>query len=187
MTCLELANSVKPMRPSGARVATRDDPLISPTSAHGFLERSGVLSSRRGAGLSERDMTELRDLRDSVEHLLSHLVGQPGAGARRAVPTEGVVVLNRLAGRCRWTLRVAPDLTPSYAPSHNDPVAAVAGLCAQELSECDATRLRVCERPECQRYFYDTTRNRSARWHSEDPCGWRIRSERRAAGLSRVS
>jgi predicted RNA-binding Zn ribbon-like protein len=27
--------------------------------------------------------------------------------------------------------------------------------------------------------FYDTTRNRSARFHAENPCGWRAREARR--------
>ncbi|HKN98443.1 MAG TPA: CGNR zinc finger domain-containing protein [Pseudonocardiaceae bacterium] len=51
----------------------------------------------------------------------------------------------------------------------------------REFAECDPTRVKACARQECGHFFYDTTRNRSTLWHAEVPCGWRMRSARRAA------
>lgn len=186
VTCLEFANSAKAMRLSGAKLPSRDDPLSSSASAAVFLDKLGVLAADSCSQLSAREMTELQKLRGAVENLLSHFEGRSLDDRESTVPVESLAVINSLASRCMWTLQVASDLTASYVAARQDPVAAVAALCAMELSECDTTRLQTCERPECRLYFYDTTRNRSARWHAEDPCGWRIRSERRL-GSSRVS
>ena len=50
-----------------------------------------------------------------------------------------------------------------------------------EIGNCDPTQIRQCARAECSLLFYDMTRNRSARWHAEEPCGWRSRDQRRRA------
>ncbi len=68
----------------------------------------------------------------------------------------------------------------------DDPVARLSALCVDELSRCDRRRIKTCARSQCAMYFYDQTRNRSARWHAEDPCGWRSRDERRRAGPQRA-
>lgn len=49
------------------------------------------------------------------------------------------------------------------------------------------SRLRICQRPDCQWCYYDASKNGSARWCSSDPCGdvmkaRAYRSRRRAAG-----
>jgi predicted RNA-binding Zn ribbon-like protein len=43
----------------------------------------------------------------------------------------------------------------------------------------DLSRLRQCQRKECDLLFFDTTRSRSQRWHAESPCGWLERQHRR--------
>lgn len=48
-------------------------------------------------------------------------------------------------------------------------------------------RLRLCQRPDCQWCYYDTSKNGSARWCSSDPCGdvmkaRAYRSRQRSAG-----
>jgi predicted RNA-binding Zn ribbon-like protein len=53
--------------------------------------------------------------------------------------------------------------------------AALARRLVEEFSALDPDRLRRCARPECDLFFYDTTRSRTRRWHAEDPCGWRER------------
>jgi CGNR zinc finger len=45
----------------------------------------------------------------------------------------------------------------------------------------DTSRLRQCERQECDLLFFDPTRSRSQRWHAENPCGWLERQHRRRA------
>jgi predicted RNA-binding Zn ribbon-like protein len=54
-----------------------------------------------------------------------------------------------------------------------------------ELAEIDPTRLRRCQRRECDLLFYDTTRSATRRWHAESPCGIRERQRRhRRAGAT---
>jgi predicted RNA-binding Zn ribbon-like protein len=51
----------------------------------------------------------------------------------------------------------------------------------EELGDIDLSRLRQCQRKECDLLFFDTTRSRSQRWHAENPCGWLERQHRRRA------
>ena len=99
------------------------------------------------------------------------------------IPTDARYVLNSLAARCPWRLSVTPDLSLTETATERDLAGLVASLCVRELTSCDSTRLKVCERQECGLYFYDTSRNRSARWHAENPCGWRERADRRSSRL----
>jgi len=111
-------------------------------------------------------------------------VGGPDAalaGRASSAAAKALAVVNQLAERCPLTIRLSPELVADYVFSRDDPVGALAATCARELAQCDPSRIKVCERSECHRYFYDTTRNRSACWHAEDPCGWRMRAERRSS------
>jgi predicted RNA-binding Zn ribbon-like protein len=47
-----------------------------------------------------------------------------------------------------------------------------------ELGRLEPARLRHCAREACDLLFYDTTRSRTQRWHSESPCGLRERQDR---------
>lgn len=51
----------------------------------------------------------------------------------------------------------------------------IAVLAADLLAEHDLTLIKRCNNPQCIRYFYDTTKNRSRRWCSMDTCGNRMK------------
>jgi predicted RNA-binding Zn ribbon-like protein len=59
--------------------------------------------------------------------------------------------------------------------------AALARRVIEELAAIDPVRLRRCARRECSLFFYDSSRSATQRWHSEVPCGWRERQQRRRA------
>lgn len=176
---LALANSRRPRRPSGTRTSTYTDPLALPESAQGFLW--GLLPDVTPIDI-DVCLEDLRLLRKALEEIvttLTHSNARSTRGSGSRIPEASRRLLNSLASRCAWTQRLTLDLNLDEQPVGEDLVGRIASTCVRELADCDPTRLKVCEREECGLFFYDTTRNRSARWHAENPCGWRERAERR--------
>lgn len=188
---LGLANSRRPRRPAKVRVSDYEDPLVSPESALNLLRELGIVSDEEELSFvpEEVPLEDLQALREAVERIMAALAHgdghqQPGRGGPAAeVPADARYVFNTMAARRPWRWGVAPDLTLIETVIEGDLAGLVASLCVRELTSCDLTRLKVCERRECGLYFYDTTRNRSARWHAENPCGWRERADRRSSRL----
>lgn len=107
---------------------------------------------------------------------------QTRAAIRAAVPeAAGYAALNAVlahaqvslwlddAGTARQTVRVDD---PGWAPA----VAAARNLV--ELLEQAPDRIRCCRHPECELWFFDTTRNGSRRWCSMADCGNRAKAKR---------
>ncbi|MZQ86445.1 hypothetical protein GQF01_30520 [Paenibacillus sp. 5J-6] len=49
--------------------------------------------------------------------------------------------------------------------------AEVAASFGRILTECEPSRLRICENPDCMAVYYDETRNRSKRFCDDKACG----------------
>ncbi len=185
---LTLANSGKPRRPSGVRVARVEDPLASVGTAVEWLGDCGFAADGREGTLSASELRELRKLRLAVESVTGALADANAKGLPApSVPPGALAVLNEIAAECPVELRLGADLRPRYVFPRHDPVAALAAACVYEFADCDPSRVKACARRECGHFFYDTTRNRSTLWHAEDPCGWRMRSARRGAGAESVT
>lgn len=92
---------------------------------------------------------------------------------------NAITQLNERAKYCGWAHQLKRDGTYSDVFQSGTLAGIIASICVMELAKSDVTRIKICCRTSCGLYFYDTTRNRSARWHAENPCGWRTRSERR--------
>lgn len=157
-----------------------EDPLADVASAERFLRRLGVLPGDGGGrntvvGVSEGSLAELRRLREATEEIVASV----SVDEAPTVPRGALSVLNDFAALCTWKGSLSSDLTLTEEAVGDAPAGLLASVCVRELSACDATRLKTCERPECGLFFYDVTRNRSARWHAENPCGWRERAARR--------
>jgi predicted RNA-binding Zn ribbon-like protein len=163
------ANATRPRRPPGARTATAADPFGSPAAAAALLEPLGLA---RPPGPAELD--DLRALSAETQAITQALAS--GAAA------PGVDVLNRLAAQATATqsLRVGPGgrLTADVSWHAGTAAAELACRIVAELSRLDPTRLRHCAREACDLLYYDTTRSRTQRWHSESPCGLRERQDR---------
>jgi predicted RNA-binding Zn ribbon-like protein len=129
------------------------------------------------ADLTQGHLPSLARLADAVSELADGFAcGRPASRA--------VGIINELAAGCTGTLRLV--ITGHAAQSaqnwHDpDPVAGLARRVIEEFGDIDLSRLRQCQRKECDLLFFDMTRSRSQRWHAENPCGWLERQHRRRA------
>jgi predicted RNA-binding Zn ribbon-like protein len=129
-------------------------------------------------GLTDRDLPALTRLVRAVSALGNSLALQ------HELPSSAVEVINKLASGCKATTKLAvQDKAPRTDVDWHDPnpAAALARRGIEELGGVDSTRLRQCQRAECDLLFFDPTRSRSRRWHAEQPCGWLERQHRRRA------
>jgi predicted RNA-binding Zn ribbon-like protein len=167
---LALANLTVPRKPDRGPTIY-PDPLASTRTAKDALSLPRLSSSQLGA---------LRELHETVVQLVDGLldrrpVARPAERLTKlAEPSTARVELE--AGE-KESLRVRLDW------SDPTPAATLARRVALELGEVDITRLKRCERPECNLVFYDTTRSGTRRWHAESPCGIRERQRRHRARL----
>jgi hypothetical protein len=170
---VELANAGRARRPPGARQAVREDPVDRAGSATEMLD-----------GFVGRPITA-----DELDALIA-LSAEVAKIAESIIDGRSPVLrtLNRLAAGSpgRAQVQITPDgayatvVEWDAAPAGST----LARLVVQELGTIDPRRLRRCERPECDLIFYDSSRSGTQRWHSEVPCGWRARQQRRRASGS---
>lgn len=165
-TVLALVNAGKQRRPSRQVETTCSDLFADlETVADPFRQGS------RSEPVPESDLESLRQVQTALQSVLA-LWEKRDHQFRDALQT-----LNRFAGRCHWTRVLKEDGTLAEDPA-GSLADLVAARCVIELSQCDLTRLKTCGWPPCELVFYDATRNRSVKWHAEDPCGWRARAAR---------
>lgn len=175
---LKIANSGLARRPSGDRRATLSDPFATKDAAEAFLSEISadlIHRDRRRPALSSDILSRLTAWRGALCRLLDTVAlgSKPKA--------DDLVIVNAAANPAKRIKLLTSTMTAEERVLAEDPVARLSAFCVDELSRCDHHRIKKCARPECAMYFYDQTRNRSARWHAEDPCGWRSRDERRRA------
>jgi hypothetical protein len=165
-TVLALVNAGKQRRPS-RQVGTTFSDLFADLETVADQFRQGF----RSGLVPESDLESLRQVQISLQFVLA-LWERRDHQFRAALET-----LNHFAARCHWTRVLKEDGTLAEEPV-GSLAALVSARCVIELSQCDLTRLKTCGWPPCELVFYDTTRNRSVKWHAEDPCGWRARAAR---------
>lgn len=149
-------------------------PFADPGQARRTLAEDGVATS----GLTQGDLPALTRLADAISELAD------GLALRRPPASRAVAVVNELAAGCTGTaqLIIGGLAVQSALGWHDpDPVAGLARRVISEFDGIDLSRLRQCQRKECDLLFFDTTRSRSQRWHAESPCGWLERQHRRRA------
>ena len=171
---LELANSRKPRRPSGTSKAYLLDLLETRETLLDFLRQleHPCINYVEVASLII-NLDEIKVLRETVEQIVFQLI------KNKKFLLHVIAPLNESAKKCCWVHQLNPDGTSSDILQSGTLAGIIASICIVELAKCDVTRIKTCCRTSCGFYFYDTTRNRSALWHAENPCGWRTRSERR--------
>ncbi|HEY3727960.1 MAG TPA: CGNR zinc finger domain-containing protein [Solirubrobacteraceae bacterium] len=167
---LALANAGRPTRPPGQREPQHDGGLTTLDAASAIL--APLLP---GQQLATADLPALAELAHEVSEITSRL----SAGDR----PPRLETLNRIARDviARRALAAGPDgrLVAALQWQSAPPAAELARRAIEELGRLNPARLRVCARPECSLLFYDTTRSNTQRWHSDAPCGWRERQQRR--------
>ena len=177
---LKIANSGLARRPSGDRRATLNDPFATRETAGAFLREictDALLRDNRRAVLSSDVLSRLTAWRGALCKLLDTVA----AGAQPK--PEDLDIVNSAASPAKRIKSLTPTMSAEETILTEDPVARLSALCIDELARCDPHRIKKCARPECAMYFYDQTRNHSARWHADDPCGWRSRDERRRSTI----
>lgn len=171
---IELANSRKPKRPSRIREAYLFDPFETRETLLEFLKQiKHPYLNYDGVASLTINLDEIKILREAVEQILSQLIN------KREFSLNTITRLNESAKYCCWVHQLNRDGTYSDVLQSGTLAGIIASICVMELANCDVTRIKICCRASCGLYFYDMTRNRSALWHAENPCGWRTRSERR--------
>jgi hypothetical protein len=149
-------------------------PFTDAAQAQRALAEDGVEIS----GLTPGDLPALTRLAGAVSELADRL-------ALRQPPVSSAVdIINELASGCTGTARlvISGRAVQSAVCWHGpDPVAGLARRVIGEFDDIDLSRLRQCQRSECDLLFFDLTRSRSQRWHAESPCGWLERQHRRRA------
>ena len=173
---LKIANSGLARRPSGDRRRTFNDPFTMKEAAGAFLSQLFAHVTRRRdlcVAISSNTLSRLMGWRGALCRLLDAIV----LGVKPN-PAD-LEIINSAARRVRRVKCLTSTMSVEETVLTEDHVARLSALCIDELSRCDYRRLKKCARQECAMYFYDQTRSRSARWHAEDPCGWRSRDEKR--------
>jgi predicted RNA-binding Zn ribbon-like protein len=164
---LAIANSAMPRRPARARAHTVNDPFRDGPALDRFA-RKWLQGDRLTVG--KNDLVRLVRWRNALSAFLAAFAaGNPLVSA--------LVILNEEVERAKPTRRLSAKLEVEAVASQGLVERLVAN-CVDEIATCDPGRIRRCSRPECSLLFYDTTRNRSARFHAENPCGWRAREAR---------
>ena len=166
---ITLSNATRARRPAGSPAAIVPDPFGSYAAALALVEPLGLAQP-----LSGRELGDLKALASEARAITEALIGQG--------PLPSISTLNRLGAQAsaNQVLHVGPDGTLTadvrwHAPSA---VAELACRIVTELGRLDLARLRRCAREPCELVFYDTTRSKTQRWHSESPCGLWERQDR---------
>lgn len=156
-----------------AREPKTEDPLGDGPSFVSFIRNLVPFdhAAVTKATFTENELIRLRSWRDALYAVLAgHAAGK--------VPQGALAVLNEGIARAAQQMRVSSELKVELI-SHDRLIERIVAICVDELARCDPGRIKRCRRPECNLLFYDPTRNRNARWHAENPCGWRARDARR--------
>jgi predicted RNA-binding Zn ribbon-like protein len=160
---LLLANLGRPRRPSGV-AAPHAEPILPDATV-----ASAQLAELVDQPVAAADLADLRRLQRASVHAADAIL------AGEALDCAEVNAL--AAGSCARIELYVTDGVPRRQLAWTDTslAAALARRLIEELNALEPNRLRRCARPECDLFFYDTTRSRTRRWHAEDPCGWRER------------
>jgi predicted RNA-binding Zn ribbon-like protein len=165
---LAIANSAMPRRPARARAREVDDPFRDRLALVRFARNWLQLGSPT---VAKNDLVRLVRWRDALSTFLAAFAtGNPS--------TSALAILNEEIERATRTSHVSAKLEVEAVAS-DGLVERLVANCIDEIAGCDPVRIRQCSRPECSLLFYYTTRNHSARFHAENPCGWRAREARR--------
>jgi hypothetical protein len=133
----------------------------------------------------ERDRKRMIEVRDALTQLAA---ANSGSGADR----RAVTALNDAARRIRLGVRLHPAdgyRLIAEGPGIDRPIGDLLLRVMAAMNNGSWQRLKVCANPDCNREFYDSSRNRSARWCSMATCGNRMKGRayrrRRASPDSR--
>lgn len=156
------------------------DALATPAEMSGWLARQRLVPPQ--TEFDERDRRRLVEVRAALAALAASNSG--GTVDRRAVTT-----LNEAARRIRLGVRLHPEegyRLMAEAPGIDRPIGELLVRVMGAMTSGEWQRLKLCANPGCRHAYFDSSRNRSARWCSMATCGNRMKGRayrmRRSAG-----
>lgn len=148
---------------------TGRDSFASHADMHAWLAEHRLVSP--GTEYDESDRRRLIDVRRAVNDLVAASGGD--VLQRRAVTT-----LNEAARRVRLGVRLHPEdgyRLMAEGVGVDRPIGELLISVTASMAAGTWPRLKVCANEECQRAFFDASRNRSGRWCSMAVCGNRMK------------
>ena len=177
---LDFANTV-----SGLQTGSPIERIPAYPELVAFAHQTGVVTAGQAASLlgrGRRDPEAAAGAHGRAVALRDALYRLFAAVARRADPAlDDLETLDRELGR----LCIGADLSiawrdpPDTADGFVGAIVHAAVLLLTAPAERD--RVRLCEAPDCQWLFYDSSRNRSRRWCDMRQCGNRMKARRHYA------
>jgi predicted RNA-binding Zn ribbon-like protein len=122
-------------------------------------------------GVSEQDLASARRLRSAFRRLARHHAGPLEADAI----DELNVATSDVGVGARFTAEGEVALTGS-ATGTRGALGALLAAVAVAFADGSWTRVKVCDNDACAFVFYDSSRNRAARWCTMAVCGNRIKA-----------
>ncbi len=133
-----------------------------------FSKRSLIAPSVR---VSKADFEFVHKLRDGLRRVLA------AAEHEQSVDRKSVWDLNHLAEAIPLIVHFDQKGVPGLLPPGSDLNAALGRIVAiVAISALDGNwqRLKICRNPDCQRTFFDRSKNQSAVWCKMQTCGNRL-------------
>jgi predicted RNA-binding Zn ribbon-like protein len=147
------------------------DRLESLQSWRRWLQESELIAP--GARLGSEQLREAREVREAVRALLA---ANSGGSSDRGEPDQ----VARLLGDGRVTITAGGGgaLGLDLAPARDGRrfLAQLRGIVYEAQLRGTWPRLKLCENPECDWAFYDSSRNRSGSWCRMGECGNRLKN-----------
>jgi predicted RNA-binding Zn ribbon-like protein len=163
-----------------------------------WAAEAGILSPRNGALLRSQAARRPKDAEAALALVLR--VRQVLQRVFRAVaeherPDKALEEFNRMLGHALEHMRLVPDAEPGerglklgwteLETRLDSPLWPVLWSAATLLSSDEASRIQVCDAPDCGWMYVDRSRNGFRRWCQMETCGTREKSrKRRGSGRS---
>jgi predicted RNA-binding Zn ribbon-like protein len=148
------------------------DLLDDVASARRWLRREGFMGAR--ATLNQAQLTEIREVRESLRALLAQNSGGPAPSAAQLRP------LRVLAGARQPQLGVDTFGRVEFEGARRSDIrdGLLGLLVAIRDAQADGSwaRLKVCGNPDCRWAYFDQSRNRQGIWCDMASCGNRLKN-----------
>ncbi|MFE9096709.1 CGNR zinc finger domain-containing protein [Streptomyces sp. NPDC007264] len=146
--------------------------LVNTLDLESGADRLDTPEGRAEFGVAERDLAEVRELRESLRAVCLAHAGH--------APHREVTPLGRLLTRAPLLVAVDEhDGSAVLAPADRGALLSrVAAAVAEALTAGTWLRLKACELPECHWAYYDRSPAGRRRWCSMSVCGARAKMRR---------
>ncbi|AWW39237.1 CGNR zinc finger domain-containing protein [Streptomyces cadmiisoli] len=146
--------------------------LVNTVDLESGRDALDTAEGRAPFGVAERDLADVRELRESLRATCLAHAGHP--------PHRTVTPLGELLARVPLYVSVdARDGSARLVPAGPGTLAArVAAAVAEALTAGTWQRLKACELPECHWAYYDRSPAGRGRWCSMSVCGARVKMRR---------